>query len=52
MGIDWWEADPMLNADSRRLADENHRLRERLDATERRLGAPSRKANSRGNGRG
>jgi Gas vesicle protein len=37
MGIDWWETDPMLNAESRRMADENHRLRARLDALERRL---------------
>jgi hypothetical protein len=37
MGIDWWESDPMLNAESRRMADENHRLRARLDALERRL---------------
>jgi hypothetical protein len=37
MGIDWWETDPMLNAESRRLADENHQLRGRLDALERRL---------------
>jgi Gas vesicle protein len=43
MGIDWWESDPMLNAESRRLADENHRLRERLDTAERRLAAPARK---------
>src|SRR6266850_6686001 len=35
MGIDWWESDPMLNASSRRLVDENHRLRERLAALER-----------------
>jgi hypothetical protein len=41
MGIDWWETDPMLNADSRRLAAENHELRERLDALERRLAAPA-----------
>jgi hypothetical protein len=41
MGIDWWETDPMLNAESRRLADENHRLRERLDALERRLDPPA-----------
>jgi hypothetical protein len=37
MGIDWWETDPMLNAQSRRLVDENHRLRKRLDALEDRL---------------
>jgi hypothetical protein len=41
MGIDWWEADPMLNAGSRRLVDENHRLRQRLDALERRLDLPA-----------
>ena len=38
MGINWWESDPMLNAESRRLADENRSLRERLDTLERRLG--------------
>src|SRR5258707_2145611 len=41
MGIDWWESDPMLNAESRRLADENRTLRERLDTLERRLGPPA-----------
>jgi hypothetical protein len=41
MGIDWWETDPMLNSEARRVTDENHRLRERLDALERRLGAPA-----------
>jgi hypothetical protein len=41
MGIDWWETDPMLNAGSRRLADENNRLRERLDALERRIDPPA-----------
>ena len=41
MGIDWWETDPMLNADSRRLVEENHTLRERLDTLERRLGPPA-----------
>jgi hypothetical protein len=41
MGIDWWEADPALNADSRRLADENRMLRERVDTLERRLGPPA-----------
>jgi hypothetical protein len=41
MGIDWWETDPMLNAGSRRLVDENHRLRERLAALERRLDPPA-----------
>jgi|ERR671930_152635 hypothetical protein len=37
MGIDWWESDPMLNAESRKLADENRLLRERLETLERRL---------------
>jgi hypothetical protein len=39
MGIDWWESDPTLNNDSRRLADENRELRERLSRLEERLGA-------------
>jgi Gas vesicle protein len=37
MGIDWWESDPGLNGGQRRLADENQRLRERLDSMERQL---------------
>jgi hypothetical protein len=41
MGIDWWETDPMLSAASRRLVDENHSLRQRLDALERRLDLPA-----------
>jgi hypothetical protein len=41
MGIDWWETDPMLSAGSRRLVDENHLLRERLDTLERRLAGPA-----------
>jgi hypothetical protein len=40
MGIDWWETDPMLNGESRRLADENRSLRERLDTLERLLSSP------------
>jgi hypothetical protein len=47
MGIDWWETDPMLNAESRRLVDENRTLRQRLDTLERRLGPPARAAESR-----
>jgi hypothetical protein len=47
MGIDWWETDPMLNAESRRLADENHVLRQRLDALERRLDPPAAAAEHR-----
>src|SRR5258708_25444015 len=41
IGINWWEPDPMLNAESRRLVDENRELRERLDALESRLDLPS-----------
>ena len=39
MGIDWWRSDPLLSSDSARLAGENRRLRERLDALERQLPA-------------
>jgi hypothetical protein len=41
MGIDWWESDPMLNSESRRLADENRLLRERVDLLERGLVGPA-----------
>ncbi|SDH41012.1 Gas vesicle protein [Sinosporangium album] len=34
MGIDWWEHDPWLTGDSRRLVEENRRLRERLAEVE------------------
>jgi hypothetical protein len=37
MGITWWESDPMFNGDSRRLADENSRLRQRLERMEDQL---------------
>ena len=37
MGIDWWETDPALNRNEGSLAAENRRLRERLEALERRL---------------
>ena len=47
MGIDWWETDPMLNGNSRRLADENHVLRERVEVLERQLGPPARKERRR-----
>jgi hypothetical protein len=39
MGIDWWESDSSLSSDSRRLADENRGLRERLSRLEERLEA-------------
>jgi hypothetical protein len=34
MGIDWWEHDPMLSSGEQSLADENKRLRERIQALE------------------
>jgi hypothetical protein len=37
IGIDWWESDPALNRGSHDLAEENERLRTRLDHMERRL---------------
>ncbi|MDX6726745.1 MAG: hypothetical protein QOK49_1550 [Baekduia sp.] len=40
MGIDWWETDPALSAQTGRLAAENRLLRERLDRLERGLAAP------------
>src|SRR6195952_1186324 len=36
MGIDWWERDPTLSSGARELEDENKRLRERVEALERR----------------
>jgi hypothetical protein len=41
MGIDWWETDPALNAQTGRLAAENRLLRERLDRIERGLNPPA-----------
>ncbi|HKF87815.1 MAG TPA: gas vesicle protein [Propionibacteriaceae bacterium] len=34
MGIDWWRNDPMLSTSAQGLAEENRRLRERLEALE------------------
>ena len=34
MGIDWWRNDPMLSTSEQGLADENRRLRERLEKLE------------------
>ena len=36
MGIDWWRNDPMLTGSEQGLADENRRLRERVEALESR----------------
>ncbi|TDO66536.1 gas vesicle protein GvpA/GvpJ/GvpM family [Kribbella sp. VKM Ac-2571] len=35
MGIDWWRHDPMLSTDAQALADENRKLRERVEELER-----------------
>lgn len=34
MGIDWWRNDPLLTSSEQGLADENRRLRERVEALE------------------
>jgi hypothetical protein len=34
MGIDWWRNDPALSSSEQGLADENRRLRERLEELE------------------
>jgi len=36
MGIDWWQHDPMLSSGEQGLAEENKRLRERVEALESR----------------
>ena len=39
MGINWWESDSTLSSNDRsELEDENRRLRERLEALERKVG--------------
>lgn len=40
MGIDWWTRDPFLNsrAKTRELEEQNHELKLRLEALEKRLG--------------
>ncbi|MGB0087539.1 MAG: gas vesicle protein [Rhodomicrobiaceae bacterium] len=38
LGINWWEADPMLSTRARALEDENRVLLERLGHLEERLG--------------
>jgi hypothetical protein len=40
MGINWWESDPQLSSDAKRLERENRELRERLDRLERAIEAP------------
>ena len=43
MGIDWWRNDPMLSTSEQGLADENRRLRERLEELELESGEGSTK---------
>jgi Gas vesicle protein len=38
MGIDWWTRDPMLSANENELAEENRRLRDRIEELESDLG--------------
>src|SRR5204862_3884928 len=35
MGINWWESDPTLSSEARRLEQENRNLRDRLERLER-----------------
>lgn len=37
MGINWWEADPALTADTQKLEEENRALRGRLAILEKRV---------------
>jgi hypothetical protein len=37
MGINWWESDPRLSGDAKRLEGENRELRERVERLERLL---------------
>ena len=37
MGINWWESDPFLSSQGRRLEQENHALLARVEQLEQRL---------------
>ena len=37
IGIDWWQSDPLLSSQARKLSEENDLLRERLDRLEAHL---------------
>jgi hypothetical protein len=54
MGIDWWRNDPMLTTSEQGLADENRRLRERVEELESSDGGSAAKTtkSSRGRARG
>ena len=41
MGIDWWRNDPMLSTTAQDLAEENRRLRERVETLELESGRAS-----------
>src|SRR6266480_3593312 len=41
MGINWWESDPTLSSDAKRLEQENRSLQERLERLERVAGLPA-----------
>ena len=45
MGIDWWRNDPMLTTSEQGLADENRKLRERLEELEAGSGPDGAKSN-------
>lgn len=47
MGIRWWEADPALTPDTKRLSAENAALLERVTALEAQLAALPRPAGAR-----
>lgn len=40
MGINWWESDPQLSGQAKRLEHENRELRERLERLERTIEGP------------
>src|SRR3954469_20162100 len=41
MGINWWESDPTLSGEAKKLEQENRDLRARLDRLERAAGLPA-----------
>ncbi len=51
MGINWWESDPSLSSDAKRLEEENRTLRERLERLEDAAGLPSPERNGGTEGR-
>ena len=40
MGINWWESDPSLSSDAKRLQEENRNLNARLERLEQAAGLP------------